>query len=1234
MLKQDKPMTLTLQQPLKRVERLGVGVHELHLRVRPTAMMTRILVHAAGREIGRASFHHSMAEVDGSARLILPFVVHTPGLVQVKVSICQSFHGTMQGHSLEIESLQVVERTDAAQPSEADILPGQSNLDLWGWTSLAWEGHGHRFRVGEDYIRQRGVIEPWKWGCNFIQTHAYAYLPWHLEMVKFLHEHDFLVDEHGFPPQRRVEKVNGRVAVFRVHVQGSRLLPKSQEHLWPRRYVLENTLAFVEKWGRGFSNALREGWRSCIDGWEVEEYADPEDGVLASPGNVVKLHQRLWKYNPGVCLGSCNHTAAYKPEHYVWLHEGYHGPNFAHVAMDAGSSWKVSLPGYDDHVPMGEFADARSFQNPYNDIFLGYQADSRTYSYNDIGNLTWPDWLIKQSHDYCRLRNLGDAAAPPSALFWLNEGARLLPEAIREYAYIACQDVPRVAVAMNLNSTGLDGCFHWLADAFEDYLPQQAGQDAQPLPSSLTLRSREWDTANTTILQNNHLRLERDAHRPGGRLRFDPQGIAHFDLDSLSIALCDNLLQPESKRAHHLLEDVEVKITHARPWEHTLKLDAGEYEFNLKLPEEDQEVFVLHVNGRPAGVVTATRSRVSFSLPESTRCTLRLQPWRHAGQDVSAADHMTTAAVISLRQLDQFNQPAIHEINSIDACINEMAHVVEGDLPALPGLLGKGGAQLVDMPVELQAGQYLVCITANAAGREQNAQLRVGLNRHRHFTKHFAKLEMHKDVAHAIGSRHVPAAYSRVGRFPLTADARSHVIPLTVYEPGKHVIELFNPGPDAALHAVRIYRTPVEHHLLVKGGACAEVLETHKAEDHPLQVRYTLHNDLPVLKIEISPAGVERNILLLDTPRYRHAQTHDHGMTLRSEDGLTPAMHVMRTSGPVRLQNDGGKLKATIAAGKAAKIHLAVDAGCLRNMPVATIAAGLGKPSETIECAGEHEPVRVKHRGRLPVQVVKIANPQPGPYFVQEKGWWRLRGAQPITLAEEDEGYLQAYRQWMERNEKLGDTREALAPFAYRRHTADLPPARPTHGDYLKVYTSGEDAWVLPHGFIHGVARPGFGCQYTLALADVEGDTHQASLRVKVTRLTAYVFAPRVRFARPISAAWVDGKPWHYIDEDLLMLPQARGEYALRVEYGYPRTLSIARTAASITRTQVADRVLHFEAGLPEYVRKLHDDLDYHAHIALPAEGKLTCQGDATIVRQDKRGAIIRFKPGPVSVSW
>lgn len=1199
----------TLRQSLSVVRPFAVGCYQLAVRLRPSIDLVNLLVYVGEHEIGCATVHDSIADDDGSLVCRFPFVVEHPGERAVRMCIVDSFHGEYGDVPDQcVTVISIVAEPRAAPPVTDAVqeLPGTPCLDLWGWTSMAWEAHGHRFRVGEAYLHRRGIREPWKWGGNFIQTHAYSHKDWHREFVKLAHGYGFLVDEHGFPPQRRPEKRNGRMYVFRTHIQGDRRLPKSQEHLWPTRYVAAHTLAFVKRWAHGFSNALRDGWRGAIDGWETEEYAEGKAGVLSCLENMIALNHALWRYNPGICIGSCNHTAGYRQTYRIWLHEGFHGPNFVHVAMDAGSSWRHCLPGYDDHVPPGCLPDERSFRNAYNDIFLGYQADSRTYSGNDLGNLTLPDWLIKQSHDFCRSRARGDHRAPPSALFWLNDGPSLLPEEIREYAYIACHDAPRNAVAMNLGSTGIDGRFRWLRDAFADYL----GEDGGPLPSELILRDRERLPASTAVLQNNHLRLERSAQGEGGQLRCDLEGTGHFDNDSLSLVLVDQVFQPACARATCVFKREKVTVKHIAPWQYCDDLKPGTYRLRATCLPPAPHSLAVRVNGWLVGLIGEDQSEVCFCMPEHGSYTISLSP--HKPAMASSPAECVELLDVELMREDSGQPPLRHRIDTLGSNAQRSPHVIVHDEgTGLPALLGEKGVTLLDWPIRLSPGSYLLVVRARPKDSAEPTQLRLGLDRHRFHTKHFSGLKQYAHLAEDLDARHVPAAYSRIGRIDMLSGERPYVIPFNVYEDGTHTLEFVNAGAPLHLKSVSIYDMPMCHTPLVKGGVQAVLDERCAINEASLTRQYELVNDRPAIRCHIAnhcETGVQR-VSVLNRRHYPHVQKHKNGMTLRSGCHLYPDIHLLVRGGQdgQMLSSDQRQVWCEIAGASQATFDLVVAVGPYEN--VAPDALAGTAPPETIRlrAVDEGKPWRMKSKGADPVSVVEIADPEEGPYLVHEHGWWRVRGAQPVADAADERAYLQAYRAWLDRNEKARPSSPRFGEkFVYHSHTADPPPQRRTARDLLKVYADHHDVRVQPWGFIYGTARPGYGCQYTMALADVVGDEKHGSCRVRVTRTTAYLFAPRVEFRQPVAFATLDGEPWHYIDGTMVMLPQRSGEYVLTVTYGRRVLPAITRTAACVKQTRVGeDGDLILTLGLPEYVREIPDGLAYHVALRV-SNGKVS----------------------------
>jgi hypothetical protein len=241
---------------------------------------------------------------------------------------------------------------------------------------------------------------------------------------------------------------------------------------------------------------------------------------------------------------------------------------------------------------------------------------------------------------------------------------------------------------------------------------------------------------------------------------------------------------------------------------------------------------------------------------------------------------------------------------------------------------------------------------------------------------------------------------------------------------------------------------------------------------------------------------------------------------------------------------------------------------------------------------GQGKRKTVTNRFSVPeVRVVKIEDPCGGPYHVCENGWWIARGAQP-SFQDKD-------RQ-----------------------------------DFLKLYLSpNAKAMIHRDGLINGIARSGWGCQYTLAIKDPLKKTRgQAALTARVLGLNPFVFAPRVEFARPIAAVKLNGKPWHYFEEQLVFLPNAEGDYRIEVTYGKRRTPALGRTHACITQTAWRNGSLSFTATLPEYQKKLPPSIRLYGLIL--HDKPITKVRGANIVNNGPRGTILSFKPGTISLRF
>jgi hypothetical protein len=223
--------------------------------------------------------------------------------------------------------------------------------------------------------------------------------------------------------------------------------------------------------------------------------------------------------------------------------------------------------------------------------------------------------------------------------------------------------------------------------------------------------------------------------------------------------------------------------------------------------------------------------------------------------------------------------------------------------------------------------------------------------------------------------------------------------------------------------------------------------------------------------------------------------------------------------------------------------------------------------------------------------VAQVEDPGNGPYLVQENGWWTVRGAQR-SLAKEN------------------------------------------RYDYVKIYLSkGQSARLLPYGLIEGAAKPGYGCQYTVALRDVHGDESRAACQARVLSVTPFLFAPRVDFAKPVARVKLNGQPWHYFEGSLVFLPNLVGDYGLEVEYGPASVPAITRTFACVRRTAWNGSALDLEVSDPPWAGPLPEDVSYYALVHGPAGPPKEVQGAKLLVKKGE-GYLIQYKPGKIRMNW
>ena len=136
---------------------------------------------------------------------------------------------------------------------------------------------------------------------------------------------------------------------------------------------------------------------------------------------------------------------------------------------------------------------------------------------------------------------------------------------------------------------------------------------------------------------------------------------------------------------------------------------------------------------------------------------------------------------------------------------------------------------------------------------------------------------------------------------------------------------------------------------------------------------------------------------------------------------------------------------------------------------------------------------------------------------------------------------------------------------------------------------------------------------------------------VKVFNVTPLIFAPRVEFAQNIASVMLNGKPWHYLDEDLVFLPNRPGTYRIEVEYGEPAAPHLTRSYGVLESSHWDGKTLTLNFGLPPWVNKLYSGLKFTGMVK--TEGReIESIKDASVVYQTEKGVVIEYLPGNVVV--
>lgn len=394
---------------------------------------------------------------------------------------------------------------------------------------------------------------------------------------------------------------------------------------------------------------------------------------------------------------------------------------------------------------------------------------------------------------------------------------------------------------------------------------------------------------------------------------------------------------------------------------------------------------------------------------------------------------------------------------------------------------------------------------------------------------------------------------------------------------------------ETRVEAVGPYRAVLEQRQdwVGEGGTLAEIR------------RFVLDADTPYLRLQIQrtgPGTISRTSLRLGCAGYdllqqgaaiwRSAVTLDPRAgpaILRDSAGVRPdlALGMIAAGAPERLEwTPGDALTLAGAAVEQETLELALvvlgtlyERGQLPRL-LEFLAATIRPHPATAEVASPWS---------LPVvEVVEVATG--GPYLVQERGWWRPRATQPVPGSDRD---------------------------------------------LLKLYLQpGEMVRLAADGWIEGAVRPGWGCQYTLALRDVT----PTSCLARVLNVTPYLFAPRLAWAQPVGECYLNGRPWHYTDGRHVFLPNLPGDYRVRVVPGEQTAPRLLRTAAAVVRTSWDGERFDIATRKPPWVRRLPEGVWYTALVELPPGREIVGVDGGALCRSDGRRVVLRLERSRIAL--
>lgn len=1177
--------------------RLEAGTYQLTVFFKEPAARIDFFIFLDGRMIATNTVYFSRKQLMGKVEHRYDLICSSSGEHNICIELPRA------GDTDELEVMEVALYRTAVltnSPEWGKERQGRLFLDIWGWQAPLTYARSHPVDVG--YYKTDVIKQSAKWGANLVHYWNWSGEESIHELMKLIHEHDFIYDEHWFPP-------------------------RYPQDLPVRNYRIESTLDRMRIWSDNVMNAARNGWMGAGDGWIPEEKGKGADGACSNSENMIRANHTIWNRNPGAYLAVFTNRPNEDPMGDRNTTEVYKGPNFIYAV-----STHQGL-GIDDKFSQRLFFGNTAFKNEYNDMYLYLQGECRPVPHRaSFGGRADPDFWLKQLCDFFRPRAKDPKDIHESGIFWMLENDLGMPEELREYVYAITVDPIRAAVATRLTSTGMNGSI-WnmkkvarIKGVVEEY--------AGPAP-------REEHPASTSFIQNNYLRFYRYALGDKGVLLYDTEQLAHYDSNSMSISLSDSLFRTVPSKSNRkfvqlfcedketkILEDLPVSIGREGSSEIELFFiaDTGTYMLSIEQPASEKSSLVrVTSDDMEAGIYKSEniykRHEIPLYVYGNGKHIIKLELDFGEGHDIDLLELentcMKTEIVKSIGEWNNSHEELQHNVTKgiggyeygefhYPYCYFDLDEEMPSEFPAG---LAYGFPNPLNLDFSANKGAYLLAIGAKAR-LGAGSLVSVGLNPDAGMVKH---------------PDYIPQEMIRYcGEYEIPGDGQWHkrVVPVNLYMSGKNRLQLglcLNGREGHFFDALEIIKTPVKHEYVEYGGHKA-VMEEEFALNLGNSIvkesrRYRMYNDTPYFMTTIrrdvqgSPQELSTQLncegygqLVLNGMTYDKAMNDvaiPETIVLRDNTGLRPDMviHLLEAGSLATLDWDGsGRLSLNSTGVVKEKIRIGIAITSINQVIGSLIDEGIfAEDEDAILLPEEMIPLELKNTATSPlIKVVKIANPGEGPYLIEEKDWWTVRGGQ---TSREDKG-----------------------------------------ADYLKIYLPANGAVkVQRYGYINGIVKPGYGCQHTIALKDVVSNGEKASCTVKVLSVTPALFAPRIQFSRNCGKVRVNGEGWSYTDDNgLVLLPNIPGEYTVESvgnsEIPEPH---ISRSGAVIKHSRYIkeEKCLELVTELPPWVRKLPEDQLYMGLINYNKDVyMLTAADGAKVVNSDLCGDIISFKPGTVKV--